>query len=62
MLAHNHPNGMAIASYEDIVFTKNISRSLREIGIELLDHIIVGNDRAVSMSATGAYSYDEEMF
>lgn len=62
MLAHNHPNGMAIASYEDIVFTKNISRTLKDIGIELLDHIIVGNDRAVSMLSTGAYSYDEEMF
>lgn len=49
MLAHNHPNGYAIPSDDDIIMTEKISSVFKSIGIRLLDHLIVVNDTAVSL-------------
>lgn len=50
ILAHNHPNGEAVPSYEDIQSTKYIKKTLKALGITLIDHIIIGNKQAYSMA------------
>lgn len=40
---HNHPSGDSTASREDIEVTKRLSEAGRIIGVEVLDHIIVGD-------------------
>lgn len=42
ILAHNHPSGKAEPTSEDLDTTKEIVESGKKLGIELLDHIIVG--------------------
>ena len=42
ILAHNHPSGDVRASAEDIKATENLVQSGKILGIEVLDHIIVG--------------------
>ncbi len=56
VLAHNHPNGFAVPSNEDIVSTKHIHGALKTVGIRLLDHIIVAGDKAISLKEFGAFS------
>lgn len=53
MICHNHPNGSELPSDSDISATRRIKTTLRDINIELLDHIIVGSERAVSMKSMG---------
>ncbi|MCM1054100.1 MAG: hypothetical protein NC394_01150 [Bacteroides sp.] len=48
-LAHNHPNGSSQASRNDISATADLAELLEGLGIELIDHIIVGKYGAVSM-------------
>ena len=49
VLAHNHPSGVAMPSQEDYYATDRIRKSLRLIGVELLDHFIVADHMVVSM-------------
>jgi len=44
ILVHNHPDGEAKPSAEDIAFTKRIQEAGKLLGLELLDHIILGRD------------------
>lgn len=53
VLAHNHPKGIAIASYEDIMVTDSIRRLLENVRLRLVDHIIVADGRSISMLETG---------
>lgn len=48
IVAHNHPGGKAQASDEDIAFTYSLLCSCVLNSIDLIDHIIVGTDRAMS--------------
>lgn len=48
ILLHNHPSGDPTPSRDDILTTKRISECGLLIGIELLDHIIIGNNCYVS--------------
>ncbi|MGT2928914.1 RadC family protein [Streptococcus dentasini] len=43
IIAHNHPSGQSNPSQHDITFTKKIKRCCDDLGVELLDHIIVGS-------------------
>ena len=49
VLAHNHPSGVAMPAQEDYYATDRIRKSLRLIGVELLDHFIVADHMVVSM-------------
>lgn len=49
MVGHNHPSGNCTPSTEDIEVTKRLLEAGKIIGIELLDHIIVGNENFVSL-------------
>jgi len=50
---HNHPSGDPGPSREDIEVTKRLSECGKMIGIELLDHIIIGDKRYVSLKEKG---------
>lgn len=56
ILAHNHPNGIPMASQEDINATRYLYNILKPIGITLLDHIIVANNKVISMKDCGVFS------
>lgn len=43
VLAHNHPQGLALASDADVAVTREIRDALALVGIPLLDHIIVAD-------------------
>ncbi len=45
ILAHNHPSGDLTPSKPDIDMTKRLSEATEIMGIDLLDHIIVGDGR-----------------
>lgn len=49
ILLHNHPSGDPTPSREDILITRRIKEAGMLIGIELLDHIVIGNHCYVSM-------------
>lgn len=53
ILAHNHPMGYALPSIEDRRLTMELKRLLHGIGVELTDHIIVGENDFVSMAESG---------
>ena len=44
IVAHNHPSGDTTPSDEDIAVTRRLKESGSILGIQLLDHIIVGED------------------
>lgn len=48
--AHNHPNGSAKPSMNDINFTSQIAKALFFAGIKVVDHIIVAKDEVFSFS------------
>lgn len=48
ILLHNHPSGNPEPSQEDILLTRRVQESGELLGIELLDHIIIGDQQAVS--------------
>ncbi|MFL0250133.1 JAB domain-containing protein [Clostridium neuense] len=43
LIFHNHPSGNTEPSQEDITITKRLKEAGKLIGIELLDHIIIGS-------------------
>ena len=49
VLCHNHPNGMALPSREDIQATENIVRALGLVKVHLRDHIILTETEYFSM-------------
>lgn len=57
ILAHNHPSGRAVPSKEDDFLTKNVSRSLKSLGIKLLDHIVIAGNDYFSMAMKGFMIY-----
>ncbi|MEE6449662.1 DNA repair protein RadC [Gottfriedia acidiceleris] len=50
---HNHPSGDPTPSREDIEVTKRLVECGKIIGIELLDHIIIGEHKYVSLKEKG---------
>jgi DNA repair protein RadC len=49
ILCHNHPSGDPTPSREDIETTKQLVAAGRILDIELVDHIIIGHQRFVSL-------------
>lgn len=52
-IAHNHPGSSPKPSDEDISATRRINAMLKEINVQLMDHIIVGGSRTYSMREGG---------
>ena len=53
ILAHNHPSGDPVPSREDIEITRRLVEAGNVLGIQILDHIIVGNGRYRSLKDAG---------
>jgi DNA repair protein RadC len=53
ILIHNHPSGDVTPSREDIEVTKRLLEAGKIIGIEVLDHIIVGESSYCSLKSKG---------
>jgi DNA repair protein RadC len=53
ILAHNHPSGDPDPSTEDKEVTMRIIAAGRILGIEVLDHVILGAERFISMKESG---------
>lgn len=53
VLAHNHPSSSADLSSADIQTTHRLESILHTSSIRLLDHIVVGCDRSISMVESG---------
>lgn len=43
VIAHNHPSGDPTPSEQDKIYTGYVYQTAKEMGIELLDHIVIGN-------------------
>ena len=50
---HNHPSGDPTPSEADIVMTKRLVEAGKIVGIELLDHLVIGNPDWVSLKRLG---------
>lgn len=55
IVAHNHPSGHPEPSREDIEVTKRLAEAGKILGIELLDHIIVGEEKFYSLKEKGHF-------
>lgn len=53
IVAHNHPSGDPSPSAEDVAVTKAIVEAGKLLDIEVLDHLVIGQSRYVSMKARG---------
>lgn len=53
IICHNHPSGDPTPSKEDINITLRLKECSKIIGIDLLDHLIIGKDKFVSLKEKG---------
>ena len=49
VIAHNHPSGDPTPSPEDVKITRELVEGGKLLGIDLLDHIVIGGDRFISL-------------
>ena len=49
IVSHNHPSGDPTPSPEDVSITRDLAASAKLLGIDLLDHVVIGGDRFVSL-------------
>lgn len=52
-LAHNHPSGDATPSADDRALTRRLAQAGSTVGVELLDHLVVGDPEWVSLARLG---------
>jgi len=53
IVAHNHPSQDCSASPEDVALTRAFVEAGRMLDLEVLDHLIIGGDRYLSLKAKG---------
>lgn len=56
IVAHNHPSGDPEPSAEDLAVTRRLVDAGKVLGIPLLDHVVLGDTRWVSLRERGAIS------
>ena len=59
LLAHNHVNGLALPSAEDVATTRRLQEALALVGVTLVDHIVVAGDDFVSLKENGVLEHGE---
>lgn len=52
---HPHPSGDPTPSPEDVEITERLAAACKLLSIELLDHIIIGDDKFVSLKEKGYF-------
>lgn len=55
ILAHNHPSGVLTPSDADIAISRTLENALQVFGVELMDHVIVGDGECLSMRSYGYF-------
>lgn len=50
---HNHPSGDVEESEDDVKITKQLAEAGRLLGIEVLDHVIIGHGKHASLKDKG---------
>ena len=53
IVGHNHPSGNPDPSQEDIQVTRKLVEAGKIMGIDVLDHIVIGDDSFVSLKEKG---------
>ncbi|MFN8455593.1 MAG: DNA repair protein RadC [Anaerolineae bacterium] len=53
IVAHNHPSGDPTPSPEDVSVTRSIVEAGGLLGIDVLDHIVIGHQRFISLKERG---------
>ena len=53
IIAHNHPSGDPTPSPEDVRITRQIVEAGKMLDIEVLDHLVIGHQRYVSLKERG---------
>ena len=53
IVAHNHPSGNLKPSKEDIALTQKLVQSAKTMDIKLLDHLIIGENKYISLADEG---------
>lgn len=53
IIGHNHPSGDPSPSKEDIDVTKRLANVGEMVGIEVLDHLIIGDEQFYSLKERG---------
>jgi len=56
ILAHHHPSGDPEPSADDVRLTRRLQEAGKLLGITVLDHVIIGDNRYVSMRERGFMS------
>ena len=55
IFVHNHPSGDPEASADDIELTKRLTQAGEIMGIDVLDHIIIGDKKYLSLKRQGLF-------
>jgi DNA repair protein RadC len=58
MVAHNHPSGDPAPSTTDFKFTERLAELAKIAEIRLLDHLVIGDGKYISIRSTGRISFD----
>lgn len=53
IVAHNHPSGDPTPSPDDVAVTRSIAQAGKLMDIELIDHLVIGCRRFVSLKERG---------
>src|SRR5919202_1608419 len=53
IVAHNHPSGDPTPSAEDVAVTREIVEAGKLLGVDVLDHLVIGQGRWVSLRERG---------
>jgi len=56
IVIHNHPSGEPEPSNDDIIATEHMVKGGKTLDIEVLDHLIIGNQKFVSLKERGIIS------
>ncbi len=55
IFVHNHPSGVPEPSEDDIKLTKRLAQTGEVVGVEVLDHIVIGDNNYVSLKREGLF-------
>ncbi len=53
IMVHNHPSGDPTPSKEDILLTKRVQEAGTLLGVQLLDHVVIGDGTYISLRERG---------
>ena len=55
IIMHNHPSGDPTPSRNDLIVTNTIKQAGDIIGVKLIDHIIIGDNKYISFKESGLF-------